>query len=157
VATVSGGAIYILGTTFDRVLDSTFYGNAVAPASWVSTASYAFIISTAESGASEARSPMWSVNDGPVFGLSTADCDMARQASVQGIGRGLAPSWPGDSPCANDTVYQSFDLYTHSLKLAEGDPEPWAVPSFSCPPVYFISDSPYKKQVGMKMTSSPMA
>ena len=138
MATVTGGAIYILGTQSYRVLDSTFYGNAIAPATGASTASYALIISTAQSGASEARSPMWSIDDGPVFGLSTADCDMARQASAQGIGRGLVPSWPSGTSCANDTVYQSFDLYTHSLKLAEGDSKPWVVQSFSCPPVYLV-------------------
>jgi hypothetical protein len=121
VATVAGGAIYILGATAYHVLDSVFYGNAVAPATWVSSASYALIISTAQSGASEQMSAMWSIDDGPVFGLSTADCGTAQQASAEGIGRGLAPSWPDDAPCANDTVYQPFKLYTHELILAEGN------------------------------------
>jgi hypothetical protein len=65
-------------------------------------------------------SPMWSIDDGPVFGLSTVDCGIAQEASMQGVGRGLAPSWPGDAPCANDTVYQSFELYSATVKLAEG-------------------------------------
>jgi hypothetical protein len=117
---VAGGAIYILSPTSYRVLESTFYGNAVVPATWASTISYALTLSTAGSGAGEQHSPMWSIDDGPVFGLSTVDCGAGRQASAQGIGRGLAPSWPGDAPCANDTIYQSFELYTHSLKLAEG-------------------------------------
>jgi hypothetical protein len=118
---VTGGAIYILGPTHYRVLDSVFYGNSVASATWVSTTSYALILSTAMSGPSEENSAMWSIDDGPIFGLLTADCDVARQASARGISRGLAPSWPGDVPCANDTVYHSFELYTHSLKLTEGD------------------------------------
>jgi hypothetical protein len=118
---MTGGAIYILGTTRHSVLDSTFYDNAVVPASWASTASYALLLSTAQSGVGERGSAMWSIDDGPVFGLSTADCDVARQASAQGIARGLAPSWPSGAPCANDTVYQTFQLYTHALQLAEGD------------------------------------
>jgi hypothetical protein len=121
VATVTGGAIYILGTKSYRVLDSIVYGNAVVPATWTSTASYALIISTAQSGASEQVSAMWSIDDGPVFGLPMEDCGVAWQASVEGIDRGLAPSWPGDAPCANDTVYQPGELYTHKLKLVEGE------------------------------------
>ena len=121
MATLTGGAIYILGTTSYRVLDSIFQSNAVVPATWASTASYALIISTAGSGASEITSAMWSIDDAPVFGLSTADCGTAQQASAEGINRGLVPSWPGDVPCTNDTVYQPFELYTHKLSLAEGD------------------------------------
>jgi hypothetical protein len=121
VATVTGGAIHIFGATHYQVLDSTFYGNTVAPATWMSTTPYALILTTAAAGASEQTSPMWSIDDGPVFGLSTADCNVARQASAQGIDRGLAPSWPGTAPCTNDTVYQSFELYTHSLVLSQGD------------------------------------
>ena len=121
MATLTGGAIYILGATSYRVLDSIFYSNAVVPATWASTASYALIISTAGSGASEITSAMWSVDDGHVFGLSTVDCGTAQQASAEGVGRGLAPSWPGDASCASDTVYQPYKLYTHELRLAEGD------------------------------------
>jgi hypothetical protein len=121
VATVAGGAIYVLGVTRYRVLDSTFYDNAVIPATWWSTASYAIILSTAQSGATEQTSPMWSIDSGPVFGVSTADCDAARRASAQGVGRGLDPSWPTDAQCANETIYQSAELYTHELKLAEGN------------------------------------
>jgi len=121
VATLTGGAIAILGRTRNRVLDSSFYDNAVAPATWARTASFALILSTAQSGAEEERSAMWSIDDGPVFGLPIVDCDVARQASVRGVGRGLAPSWPGIASCANDTVYNSRELYTHSLNLAEGD------------------------------------
>jgi hypothetical protein len=120
VATVSGGAIFILGASQYQVLDSFFHGNAVAPATWARTTSYGLMITTAGSGASEDSSQMWSIDHGPVFGLPTADCDAARQASAQGIGRGLAPSWPGDAPCSNDTVYQSSELYAHGLKLGEG-------------------------------------
>jgi hypothetical protein len=118
---VSGGAIYIFGALKYHVLDSAFLTNAVAPATWAQTASYALILSTAQAGAEEQRSAMWSIDDGPVFGLSTEECGVARQASAQGIDRGLAPSWPGSAPCANDTVYHSLEVYTHSLKLAEGD------------------------------------
>lgn len=121
MATVAGGAIYILGSTSYRVLDSTFYGNGVVPATWASTASYGLLLTTGGTGAGKALSAMWSMDDGPVFGLSAVDCNAARQASAQGIARGLVPSWPGGAPCANDTVYQSFQLYTHSLHLAEGD------------------------------------
>ena len=121
MATVAGGAIYILGSTSYRVLDSTFYGNAVVPATWASTASYGLLLTTAAAGAGKAISAMWSMDDGPVFGLSAVDCNAARQASAQGIARGLVPSWPGGAPCANDTVYQSFELYTHGLTLSEGN------------------------------------
>ena len=121
MATVAGGAIYILGSTSYRVLDSTFYGNAVVPATWASTASYGLQLTTAGAGAGKSISAMWSMDDGPVFGLSAVDCNVARQASAQGTARGLVPSWPGGAPCANDTVYQSYKLYTHGLELAEGD------------------------------------
>jgi hypothetical protein len=121
VATVTGGAIYILGTTRYRVLDSAFYDTAVVPATWARTASYALILSNAQTGVGEENSAMWSIDEGPVFGLSTADCSMARRASAQGIGRGLAPSWPDGAPCGNDTVYESYALYTHALTLREGD------------------------------------
>jgi hypothetical protein len=118
---VTGGAIYILGASRYHVLDSVFSGNAVAPATWARTASYGLMLSTAQAGASDKVSPMWSIDDGPVFGLSATDCGLAQLASAQGVGRGLTPSWPGDAPCANDTVYRSFELYTHSMKLVEGD------------------------------------
>ena len=118
---MTGGAIYILGVTGYRVLDSVFYDNAVVPATWARTASYGLMLTTAQTGASAGSSPMWSIDDGSVFGLSLAECSTAQEASAQGIGRGLAPSWPGEAKCANDTVYQSFELYTHGLKLAEGN------------------------------------
>ena len=121
MATVTGGAISILGRSRNRVLDSIFYDNAVAPATWARTASFALILSTAQSGAEEQRSLMWSIDDGPVFGLPMVDCDVARQASARDVGLGFAPSWPGIASCANGTVYNSRELYTHSLNLAEGD------------------------------------
>ena len=43
---MAGGAIYILSPTSYRVLESTFYGNAVVPATWASTISYALTLST---------------------------------------------------------------------------------------------------------------
>jgi hypothetical protein len=64
---------------------------------------------------------MWSVDDGPVFGLSQADCATARLASARGIERGLAPSWPSAAPCANNSIYEVLSLQTHVLKLTEGD------------------------------------
>ena len=122
MATVSGGAIYIAGvTTTYRVFDSIFLGNAVVPASWASTASYALRIFTGAMGAGSPRGLMWSVDDGPVFGLSPIDCDTAQDSSTRGVKRGLAPSWPGAAPCANGSAYEPLNLYTRTLKLEEGD------------------------------------
>jgi hypothetical protein len=65
---------------------------------------------------------MWSVDDGPVFGLSAADCIKAQNSSTRGIERGLTPSWPGAAPCASDgSSYEPLNLYTRTLKLEEGD------------------------------------
>jgi predicted outer membrane repeat protein len=123
VATVSGGAIYIVGATTYSVMDSIFLGNAVVPASRARTASYALRIFTGAMGAGSPRGLMWSVDDGPVFGLSTADCSMAQNSSARGVERGLAPSWPGAASCAahDGSFYKPLNLYTRTLKLAEGD------------------------------------
>jgi hypothetical protein len=120
VATVSGGAIYILSMTTYRVLDNLFLGNAVVPAPWVRTASYALHIFTGTMGVGSTRGLMWSVDDGPIFGLSPADCDAAQNSSARGVERGLAPSWPGDAPCADDSIYEPLNLYTRTLKLTQG-------------------------------------
>ena len=122
VATVSGGAIYIVGATTYRVLDNIFLGNTIVPASWASTASYALHVFTGAMGAGSKRGLMWSVDDGPVFGLSAADCKTAQNSSARGVERGLAPSWPGAAPCASDgSSYEPLNLYTRTLKLEEGD------------------------------------
>jgi hypothetical protein len=122
VATVGGGAIYIVGVTTYSVFDSIFLCNAAVPASWATTASYALRIFTGAMGARSPRGLMWSVDDGPVFGLSAADCKTAQNSSARGVERGLTPSWPGAAPCASDSSsYEPLNLYTHTLKLEEGD------------------------------------
>ena len=121
VATVSGGAIYIAGRTTYHVLDSIFLVNTVVPASWARTASYALRMFTGAMGAGSPRGLMWSVDDGPVFGLSAAECNTAQNSSARGVERGLAPSWPGTASCADDSFYEPLNLYTHTLKLEEGD------------------------------------
>jgi hypothetical protein len=122
VATVSGGAIYIVGVTTYRVLDTIFLGNAVVPVSWSKTVSYALHIFTGAMGTGSGYGGlMWSVDNGPVFGLSAADCSTAQNSSVRGIERGLAPSWPSAAPCATDSSYEPLNLYTRTLKLEEGD------------------------------------
>jgi hypothetical protein len=120
VATLIGGAIYIFGANIYHLLDSAFHDNAVMPAAWASTASYALHIFTGDTGTGMPFSAMWAVEDGPVFGLGIADCAVAREASARGIQRGLAPSWPGSIPCANGSVYYPQQLYAHTLELATG-------------------------------------
>jgi hypothetical protein len=111
------------GTTNLRVLDSHFYDNTVVPAAWAkaATKSYSLRISTTSlTGAGMEVSPMWSIDDGPVHGVSADECEAACQASASGIDRGLAPSWPAGALCA-DVIYEPSKLYAHILELAEGD------------------------------------
>ena len=128
---MSGGAIYIVGTGEYHVIHSMFFENTVVPAPWATTAAFALRIFTGAQGTLSNTGAMWSMDDGPVFGLpataspdvwiaensyakKSIDCGSVRQASL------LRSSWPGDAPCANNTAYQPSEMYTHSLELIEG-------------------------------------
>jgi predicted outer membrane repeat protein len=122
VATVSGGAILVLGIATVRIFDSVMQENGVVPAPWSDHAYFTVQVYTGSTGSGARASPLWSVDGGAVRGASQANCTNARNASTLGLQRGLSPSWPGNAPCVdtNDTIYSSQMLYSEVVELQKG-------------------------------------
>jgi hypothetical protein len=136
VAVVSGGAISLKSPIGRYVVrDSIFLTNAVVPAPGT-LAAYVLRLSTSASGVGTPTSPLWSLDDGPVFGLSFEECERTRRISEAGVHKEvhpyweygtenlgppaspLAPTWP-NTGCANVT-YHPQKLYAHTIDLNQG-------------------------------------
>jgi hypothetical protein len=119
IAISHGAAIHIRGTGTNVFEHCWFLDNFVVPQAG-SSKDYTLNFYT---GMSTYVATAWSIDEGDVYGLLVETCARGQRSSIDGIKRGLAPSWPGgEQPvqCDNRTSYERNRQYVHSIELTEG-------------------------------------
>jgi hypothetical protein len=128
-AIIGGGAIHVsAGLGKFLVEASVFYNNVVvAPPD----ATLDYVLRMYDAGATYMQSndagynyiPIWRIDSGPqsrIYGAPWEICEGARRASEAGVARGLAPSWPSETPCANVTLGRGT-ISAKTVTLSQGD------------------------------------
>ena len=126
----SAGAIAVQGPAISSLLveESVFDSNAVRRASTdasgvdvpvrLNTGGFAI-------GSPEGYwTPIWRIDDGPVYGIPYEQCQLASQFSQDAVSKGLPPSWP-DLQCANVSYTGPDVSYAHVLDVAQGAHTLW--------------------------------
>jgi hypothetical protein len=64
---------------------------------------------------------VWQIDDGPIYGATFYECELARLKSLEVQQRGFPPFWPNrTSACADQTFHESNRLHETAVRLAEG-------------------------------------
>ena len=69
-------------------------------------------------GARSDHVPIWRIDDGPVYGIPWAQCQLALQHSLDAVSKGLPTSWPRDLQCANVSYTGPDASYSRVVALA---------------------------------------
>ena len=69
--------------------------------------------------------PIWRIDDGPVYGISSELCRRAVQSSLTAVSRGFPASWPSDLLCANVSYSGPNRPYNHIVSLPVGTHTLW--------------------------------
>jgi hypothetical protein len=131
IATKSAGAVIVRGAaggTKMFVQNSVFLNNIVQASSRSVTKDFALVLQNSRYGrnnkdveAYRKRYIIWQIDDGPINGVDWATCEVARNHSVEGVKRGLKPSWPDRaSACGNTSVFDVNRLYLETVTLSMG-------------------------------------
>ena len=69
--------------------------------------------------------PIWRIDDGPVYGISSQLCQRAMQSSLTAVSKGFPASFPSDLPCANVSYSGPNRPYNHIVSLSVGTHTLW--------------------------------
>ena len=68
--------------------------------------------------------PIWRIDDGPVYGIPWEQCQMASRRSNEAVTKGFTASWP-DLQCANVSYTGPDSSYSRVLSVTAGSHTLW--------------------------------
>eukprot|EP01045_Picozoa_sp_COSAG04_P011836 COSAG04_NODE_775_length_10405_cov_20.166214_6_plen_1349_part_00 len=120
----SAGAIFVQGSALSALLveESVFDSNAVRKSSTDTSGTGVTVrVDTGGPTGDPAgyQVPIWRIDDGPVYGLSWEQCQLASHFSQDAVSKGLPPSWP-NLDCANISYTGPDSSFAQVVSLTEG-------------------------------------
>jgi hypothetical protein len=131
MATESAGAVLVRGAAGGSkmfVQNCVFHNNKVQASSRSNTHDFGLLLQNSRYARNNQdvagyrkRYVIWQIDDGPINGVDWATCEVARNHSVEGVKRGLKPSWPDRaSACGNTSFLDQDQLYVETVTLSMG-------------------------------------